>query len=326
MHIVVIYSEYGEPVAEAKKLNPHGAEQMRSTVESVQAGLEFCGHKVSAVKATVNLLSDIQALEKPDVLFNLSSGITNKRTQANVVGMLEMLEIPIVGSGLSTHVLGLHKEVTKVLLREAGIRTAGSQLFKTGDEAVRPDLRFPVLVKPEHEGSSVGVDTSSFVEHPEDLPGVIRAKMEVFNQVVIAEEYMPGREFTVGVLGNRDPEVLPFKEYLFQDNHEVHFLTTQAKADDVVTSVCPADVGEALADEIRTMAIAAFKTLRCRDFARIDFRLDAQGKPNVLELNTLPGLQKGYSDFPEVAEAAGYTYEALLDRLVQLACAPREKE
>lgn len=326
MRIALIYSKYDDLMEEVTQLNPHGATQMKDTVMAIAEGLEANGHKVTKIEATNALLNTLSAIETPDVIFNLSAGITNKRSQANIVGMLEMTGIPFVGSGLSTHVLGLHKEVTKILLREHGIRTARSQLFMDGDEEIRDDFVYPVIVKPEHEGSSVGVTESSKVNSKEELRDVVKEKMKIYNQVILVEEFLTGREFTMGVMGNLELEVLPIKEYLFEKTGEFEFLTVEAKADDLVPSKIPADIPDELRLEMEDMAKRAFRALRCQDLARVDFRLDSEGRPNIIELNTLPGMQKGYSDFPTTAEAAGYSYEELLDKLVNYALSPRGKQ
>lgn len=324
MHVVVMYSKYENLDEDGHRVNPHGAEQMRETVLGVTEALEKAGHSVTRVEASVSLLEDIRAVDNPDVIFNLSAGITNKRHQANFVGMLEMLNIPLVGSGLSTHIMGLHKEVTKIILREAGIPTARSQVFQDSGEPIRDDFVFPVIVKPEHEGSSVGVDESSYVEDKETLRRVVHEKMQTYKGAILAEEYLPGREFTIGVLGNQEPEVLPIKEYVFDEKAgSTRFLTVQAKANDTVTQVCPAELDDALQSELQDLARRAFLALRCRGFARIDFRLDANGRPHVLELNTLPGLQPNYSDFPNVAQVGGYDYDRLIQHLVELAVQER---
>ncbi|NLN96860.1 MAG: ATP-grasp domain-containing protein [Eubacteriaceae bacterium] len=319
MDIVLVYNQYENLEESAQIFNPHGAEQMRETVWAVAMGLKSMGHRVTKIEATNVLLEKIEALKaKPDVIFNLSAGITNKRSQANIVGMLEMLDVPIVGSGLATQVLSLHKKIAKILLQDAGVRTAKSQLFSTGEEEIREDFEFPVIVKPEHEGSSVGITESSKVLQRNNLRKIIQEKIKTYNQMILVEEFLPGREFTVGILGNDVLEVLPIKEYIFEDGG-VDFLTIKAKADDVVSFQVPAELSKELEEEIVDMAKRAFLALRCRQFARIDFRLDHKGQPHVIELNTLPGLQKGYSDFPILAEMGGYSYEALLDKLVTLA-------
>lgn len=325
MHVAVIYSKY-ENLENAHQVNPHGADQMRETLHGVTEALEMAGHTVSKVEASISLLENIRALDHPDVLFNLSVGITNKRHQANFVGMLEMLNIPLVGSGLSTHIMGLHKEVTKIILREARIPTARSQVFQDHAAPIRDDFVYPLIVKPEHEGSSVGVDDSSYVRNADALRATLQNKMQLLGGAMLAEEFLPGREFTIGVLGNADPQVLPIKEYVYDAGSDTTFLTVQAKADDTVRQVCPADVEEPLATELQDLARRAFLALRCRGFARVDIRLDADGCPKVLELNTLPGLQKNYSDFPMVAQAGGINYEELIQRLVALAVEERGYE
>ncbi len=319
MHIVLIYSDYKKLLETSVLVNEHDAEQMENTLKTVSNGLKNLGHKVTHVEATTTMLSEIEQLEEVDVLFSLTTGVGEKRYQANIIGMLEVLNIPIVGSGLSTHVFALNKEVTKIMLRDAGIRTAKSQLFVNGTEKIRDDFTFPVLVKPEHEGASVGIDDDSYVKDHGMLRDIIISKIEKYNGYILAEEFLPGREFTVGVWGNEELEALPVKEYVYKTNSDINMLTAEVKGEDLVDYTCPADIDEELERELKEMAIASYNTLRCRGFARIDMRLDSSGRPNVLELNTLPGLQIGYSDFPIAAKAAGYSYEEMLEKLIELA-------
>ncbi len=320
MYLVLIYSDYAKVSEKAARLNPHGAAQMENTVAAVQKALEQKGHRVTALPATPSLLEDILKLSPaPDLLFCLAAGIFNKAQQANVVGMLEMLPIPQVGSSLYTHVVGLHKATTKALLRAKGIPTAASQTFHTADEPLDAGLLFPLLVKPEHEGSSMGVEESSFVENEQQLRRQVRHILEQYNQPALAEEFVPGREFTVGIIGNREPRALPLKEFVFSKELAHPFISVGLKAADAVTHVCPAEVEEGLRQKIEAAAIGAFKALECRGFARVDIRLDAAGEPKVLELNTLPGLQPDYSDFPTAAAKAGIAYEDLIEQLVLLA-------
>lgn len=322
MHIALIYNGFEDVDSFATVVNPHGIKQMSETVRTVKESLEINGQQVTPVEATYTLLEDIDKIEMPDLIFNISAGITDKRSQANVVGMLEMLGIPMIGSGLNAHVIGLHKEITKTILMAKGVRTTKSQLFIDGNEEIRPDFEFPVIVKPEHEGSSIGVTLSSKVDHPDQLREVILAKMAIHNQVILVEEFLPGREFTVGVMGNLELEVLPIRETVFlEDGPQLR--TVDVKAESELPVVIPANITEELKEEIETMVKRTFRLLRCQDFARVDIRLDKEGRPNVIELNTLPGLQKDFSSFPMIAKAAGYSYEELLDRLVNIALEPR---
>lgn len=140
--------------------------------------------------------------------------------------------------------------------------------------------------------------------------------------MLLVEEFLPGREFTVGIIGNTDLEVMPIKETKFpKDGAQI--LTNELKMDATSLSEIPANIPNDLAEEMKEMAEKTYRILRCRDFARIDFRLDKKGQPNVIELNTFPGLEEGFSFFPLIAEAAGYSYNELLNRLIEVTAEPK---
>lgn len=323
MHIGLIYSNYENTNEGNANLEPGGAIRSSETATAIKKSLEANGHKVTAVETDFNLLNTLKQIEPLDLLFNLSTGISGKSSQANVVGMLEMINIPMLGSGLTTHVLGLHKEVTKSLLKVHHIRTARYQLVSDEHDTIREDFIYPLIVKPEHEGSGIGVTASSKVDTPNQLQDIIKEKIALHKQELLIEEYLPGREFTVGVMGNKTLEILPIKETIFNDDN-LQMLTYDLKMGDSdvtsdVTSEIPADIPKELQEEIETMVEQTYRILRCQDFARIDVRLDAEGKPNIIELNTYPGLSPKISFFPMIAKAAGYSYEALINRLVDIA-------
>lgn len=297
----------------------------QSTLTDVKNALLENGHTVTLTPADQELLLYFERSKTPDLIFNLSTGLIDKRSQANIVGLLELTGIPMLGSGLISHVVGLHKEITKSLLRAHDIRTARFQLIGDEEESIREDFAYPLMVKPEHEGSGIGVTESSMVRTPVQLRNAIREKITLHNQVLLLEEFLPGREFTVGVMGNKQLEILPIKETIFPEDG-LQILTDAMKTEDLSVSEVPADIPTALAEEIHEMTERTYRLLRCRDFARIDFRLDREGKPNVIELNTFPGLKNNYSFFPLIAKAAGYSYPALIQRLVEVALEPRGLE
>ncbi len=322
MHIALIYSKGEELSDQTREQNLRGASIVRNTVHDVEEALLENGHTTTLVQASSQLLSQLEEIEPPDLLFNLSTGLLDKRSQANMVGLLEMTGFPILGSGLISHVVGLHKEITKSLLTAHGIRTARFQLIGDEEEAIRGDFKYPLIVKPEHEGSGVGVTESSFVKTPAQLKRAITEKVAVHDQVLLVEEFLPGREFTVGVIGNKTLEILPIKETIFPEDG-VQILTDAMKIEEGSLSEIPARLPDDLEEEILEMTEKTYRLLRCRDYARIDFRLDDAGKPHVIELNTAPGLKDNYSFFPKIAEAAGYSYPSLINRLVEVALEPR---
>lgn len=318
MHIILVHSKYKNLGAATRTVDPIGPQRMARTVQAVTQALEAHQHKVSPVEANVHLLSQIEALNEPDLIFNLSTGMTDKKSQANIVGMLEMLQIPILGSGLMSHILGLHKEITKSLLTAHDIRTARYQIVTDETDPIREDFIFPVVVKPEHEGSGIGVTASSKVATREQLRTIIKEKVALHQQELLIEEYLPGREFTVGVMGNKQLEILPIKETIFLDD-DLQMLTYDLKLDNSIVNDVPANISPELEAEIKAIVSKTYRLLRCRDFARVDIRLDAEGKPNVIELNTYPGLSPDISFFPMIAAAAGYDYNQLIQRLVEIA-------
>lgn len=319
MHVGLLYT----PAEVAKKrdasLDPHGSEQMDLTVKAIEKALKDNGHEVTRIPATLNLLEDIEAIEGMDIIFNACTGITNKMQQANVVGMLELMGVPFVGSSLSTHILGLHKHISKRLFQSVGVPTANFQVFYTGEETVDPTLNYPLIIKPEHEGSSLGITEDSVVHDEAQLRAGLQRIFKLFSQPALVEEFITGREFTIGVLGNADPEVLPIQEIIYDTTDGKGFMTVDIKARDAVGVKCPADLDEVTAARIKNYAAKAYKALGCDEYARIDVRLDGEGTPYFLEINTLPGMQPEYSDFPRVAKAAGYTYESLIQKLLVLA-------
>lgn len=318
MHIILVHSKYKDLGAATRSVDPIGPQRMARTVQAVTQALEAQQHKVSPVEANIHLLSQIEALNEPDLIFNLSTGMTDKKSQANIVGMLEMLQIPILGSGLMSHILGLHKEITKSLLTAHGIRTARYQIVTDETDPIREDFIFPVVVKPEHEGSGIGVTASSKVPNREQLRTIIKEKVGLHQQELLIEEYLPGREFTIGVMGNKQLEILPIKETIFLDD-DLQMLTYDLKLDNSIVNDVPANISPELEAEIKAIVSKTYRLLRCRDFARVDIRLDAEGKPNVIELNTYPGLSPDISFFPMIAAAAGYDYNQLIQRLVEIA-------
>lgn len=318
MHIILVHSKYKYLGAATRSVDPIGPQRMARTVQAVTQALEAHQHKVSPVEANVHLLSQIESLVEPDLIFNLSTGMTDKKSQANIVGMLEMLQSPILGSGLISHILGLHKEITKSLLTAHGIRTARYQIVTDETDPIREDFIFPVVVKPEHEGSGIGVTASSKVATREQLRTIIKEKVGLHQQELLIEEYLPGREFTIGVMGNKQLEILPIKETIFLDD-DLQMLTYDLKLDNSIVNDVPANISPELEAEIKAIVSKTYRLLRCRDFARVDIRLDAEGKPNVIELNTYPGLSPDISFFPMIAAAAGYDYNQLIQRLVEIA-------
>jgi D-alanine-D-alanine ligase len=200
------------------------------------------------------------------------------------------------------------------------ILTPKFQVMETGREKLDPDLEFPLIVKPNAEGSSKGIGADCVVDTPEALREAVKAVIERYNQPALVEEYIKGREFTVGLLGSgKRPRVLPPMEIKFKDttnDRPVYDYDVKQEWEKHVEYTCPAELTDAQLKAMEKIARETFWSLDCRDFARIDFRMDDEGKLYVFEVNPLPGLTPGYSDLVLIAKAAGMTYDLLIGEVM----------
>ncbi|MCJ7761508.1 ATP-grasp domain-containing protein, partial [Candidatus Bathyarchaeota archaeon] len=215
------------------------------------------------------------------------------------------------------------KGLTHQLLSVAGVPSPHFQVFTDANARMEEKLGFPLVVKPLAEGSSKGVRSSSLVKDEESLRRQVSWVIKTYNQPAIVEEFLPGREFTVGLIGNGEPKVLPIVEILLENlpsgssslySYEAKWIwDTPEKPLDMFS--CPAEIPHKLEKEIKRIAVKTFKVLQCRDVCRMDMRLDEDDKPHILEVNPLPGMipnPDDHSCLPEAASMAGYTYDQLI--------------
>lgn len=256
-------------------------------------------------------------------VFNIAEGLNGEARESHVPAMLEMLGIPYTGSGVCTQAITLDKRRKKEILSYHGIPTPRFQLFVIGLERLDEGMRFPLFVKPNSEGSSKGIRNNSIINNIKELRERIKDIIKTYKQPVLVEEFLPGREFTVAILGNDKPRVLPIVEVTFDylpkdvnriDSYEVKWYW-DSRANPIDPVVCPAKISKRLGNEIKRVALDTYKVLGCVDLARIDIRLDGNNVPNVLDVNALPGLTpdpKENSRFPKACYAAGMSYEDII--------------
>ncbi|HLC96937.1 MAG TPA: ATP-grasp domain-containing protein [Candidatus Nanoarchaeia archaeon] len=263
------------------------------------------------------------------MVFNVAEGLEGFDREALVPKICEELDIPFTASGSITLINTLDKAKTKEILQEHGIPTPRFQVFETRDEDLL-DLEFPLLVKPLLEGSSKGVFNKNLVNNEEDLKKMIKETIQKYTQPAIVEEFLDGREFTVAIMGYKDPIVLPIIEITFDhlpedihpmDSYEAKWIYDDPKKG-VDPLVCPAKLEKGLENNIKSTALDAYEALDCKDWARIDIRLDQNSVPNVLEINALPGFMKDpkeNSRLPRAAYAVGWTYQELIEKVIDSA-------
>ena len=288
-----------------------------ATIAAMSAAIASLGHDVVELEADRTLPRALLAL-RPDLVFNVAEGARGASREAQVPALLEMLEIPYTGSGPAALVLTLDKAVAKAVVREAGVYTPRSFVISRGDEPAPSGFAYPAIVKPVAEGSSKGVLPASVATSEEDARDLACLLAQRYDQGALIEEFLPGREFTVAVLGE-PAEVLPPMEIVLQTRTEfpVYSFDHKLEPNDEVRYEAPARISPALDHALRDVALRSFEALGCRDVARVDIRLDRAGRPAFIECNPLPGLTPGWSDLCLIAEAARIDYRTLIRRILE---------
>ncbi|MFH1654609.1 MAG: ATP-grasp domain-containing protein, partial [Pseudomonadota bacterium] len=287
------------------------------TIEAIRRAIESFGHEVVELEATTELPS-ILPTSSVDVVFNIAEGIEGRTRESQVPALLELLGIPYTGSDATTLSIALDKGIAKRLVTEAGLFTPPFIQMMSGKERLPKNLTFPVIVKPIAEGSSKGIVMTSVVETEAELRKMVQEIAAKYRQAIIAESFLPGREFTVALLGEKRPRALPPMEVVFTDleqKHPTYSFETKFFSKQIKYEV-PAKIEEPLRRELERVSKNIFTILGCRDLARVDLRLDQDGKVNFMECNPLPGLTPGFSDLCIIAEASGLNYRALIGEIL----------
>ncbi|MER9158362.1 ATP-grasp domain-containing protein [Mesorhizobium sp. M0778] len=294
----------------------------RETVESVVAALQGGGHEALLCEGDKELLATLERFVPPDpqarpsgIVFNMAYGIQGESRLTHVPAMLEMAGVPYTGSSPLGHGLALDKIIAKRLIRDGGVPTPNFRVMRRGTESTG-DLRFPVVVKPRHESNSFGLQ---LVREPAQLKQAVELIVTQYAQDALVEEYIEGREIWVALLGNGKLEVLPLVEMDFGDR-ETRLMTLEAKDMAVagLQRICPAQIGSKLATVLRDISVATFRACQCRDYARVDLRIDHSGQPFVLEINSMPTLGM-LSTYVLAATTAGYSFSNLVNRILDVA-------
>lgn len=295
-----------------------------ATVGHICRALAALGHEVVRLRAGAGIIDALRTLQ-PDIVFNIAEGEGGRCREAHVPALLELLKIPYVGSDPLTLCVTLDKPVAKRLVAQAGFPTPPFRTFRNAREASGEiGLRFPVIVKPACEGSSKGVRIASRAVTLDKARDLIRFVTENYRQEALVEEFVGGPEATVGILGNEKARVLGIMEIVpktMSPEEFVYSLEVKRNWETQVEYRCPPRFSPATTGRIEECALGIFRLLGCRDFARLDFRIDAAGVPQFIECNPLPGLSPGYGDLPIMAERMGVPYLSLIGEILSHALA-----
>jgi D-alanine-D-alanine ligase len=309
-----IIGAFGRPCPEV-----YGRQSVQRVIDALREG----GHEVGVFEGDMSMLPALQEFMPPDaasgtpggLVFNMAYGVQGDCRYTHVPSMLEMAGVPYTGSSPLGHTLALDKVVTKILAIEAGVPTPAFKVLAGPGDA--PGLRYPLIVKPRHESSSFGL---KLVTSRGELDGAVAAIVEQYQQEALVEEYIPGREVAVGILGSNPSECLPLVEIDFSGRHLA--LMTHAdkthKSDDEPMRICPAPIDARLAEHLRDISLRTFAACHCRDYARIDLRVNERGEAFMLEINSMASLGWGGA-YVLAARQAGYSFPELVCAIVDSA-------
>lgn len=290
------------------------------TVIAIASILQNQGHEIFRLGGGKEFINNI--LNYPvDIVFNISEGLGNYRSrEAQVPSILEMLNIPYVGSDPLSLAVSLDKPLTKTIVSSAGIATPRWKTIKDYEDLYKQkwtDFPYPAFIKPAHEGSSKGIRLISRINNENELFNSLPGLLKNYNQPVLVEEFIEGDEITVGITGNAPPEVLGIMRILpkGQTSDFIYSLEVKRDWENLVDYECPARLDANILQKIEGYSLKIFSELGCRDFARVDFKLNRFGEPYFLEINPLAGLNPISSDLIIMARKLGQSYDDLIIKI-----------
>lgn len=284
-------------------------------VESYAQALRQAGHEVLIREGDAYLAPWLDEV-RPDICFNTCEGFGGDSREAQVPALLEMIGARYTGPTPLAAAITHDKPTTKRILHYYGLPTPPFQVFNTPDDPLRHTLRFPLFVKPAHEGTGMGVHNESVAHNERQLRDRVAWTIEAYQQPALVETYIAGRDITCGLVGNgHDVHFFPITEVDFSgyppELLPIYGSVQKVELEHLYRNKCPAPLGEALTRKIRWLTHQTFLVTGCRDFARVDFRLDERNRPFILEINALPGIAPR-SDLTLMAEAEGWTHGDLV--------------
>lgn len=324
MKIAIVFNRESKSVINLFGL-PNRERYGKKAIRNITDGLRKFGHQVTAFEGDKDLIRNLEKFmprvlkgERPGMVFNLSYGVQGQARYTHVPGILEMVGIPYVGSGPLAHSLALDKVVAKMIFRQHGLPTPDFAVLNEPGFSV-PDLSYPLITKPKNEAVSMGIKV---VHNEKELREAAQVIFDTFEQPVLLEQYIEGREINVGLLGNNPPEALPPCEIIFGKGGPSIYTIEDKKgvSGREIQWACPAPIGNELIQKAHEVAVGAFGALGCYDCARVDMRLDDKGNLYILEVNSLPSLGE-HGSYVIAAKEAGLDFSALVNRLVETASA-----
>ena len=309
------------PLKDGDPVDLNAEFDVKETVDLVKSAIELAGHKVVLIGNVNNLLKMLPDL-KVDIVFNLCEGFGSRNREAQVPVILETFGIAYVGSDGLTMSLTLDKIMTKKILIAEGIPTPRYIGIKTMDDLINLDhMKFPMIVKLCQEGTSKGISDESVIHNRKELENQSEFLFDRYdNSPLIIEQFIAGFELTVPIIGNFPPEAFPAVQVSIKDMLDLGEMiyTFERVSSTDLKYVCPAKIGKRLEKKLADLALRTYKSVDCLDFGRVDFRIDKDGNPYVLEINPLPSLSND-DVFDLSPKVVGCDYNMVVNKIIDAA-------
>lgn len=290
-----------------------------STIEAIDKTLQSLGYSTDRIGHVKELARRLSSGNRWDIIFNICEGMYGIGREAQVPALLDAFKIPYTFSDPLVLALTLHKGTTKRVIRDGGIPTPAFAVVESEKDFMNVHLPFPLFVKPVAEGTGKGIDAKSRVTNTRELKDICMQLLPRFSLGLIIESYLPGREFTVGIVGTgSEARSIGVLEVTLKEEAEAHSYTYVNK-ENCEELVVYNLVKDELAKSCEKVALDAWELLNCRDAGRVDIRLDMKGIPHFLEVNPLAGLHPEHSDLPIICNLAGYPYRELIRSIMDSA-------
>ncbi len=290
-----------------------------STIDAIEDAIRKMGHEPVRIGNVRSLVDRLAAGNRWDLVFNIAEGLYGFGRESQVPALLDAYQIPYVFSDPLVLALTLHKGMTKHVIRDVGLPTPDFTVISSEEDALAVDLPYPLFAKPVAEGTGKGVTPASKISDPSMLQATCKKLLTEFQQPVLVETFLPGREFTVGIVGNGNrTRSIGAIEVILLDHSEqdVYSYHNKEFCEELVKY---RKVDDPEAQRAMEIAVASFKALGCRDAGRVDLRSDTHGIPNFIEINPLAGLHPEHSDLCIIATHHGMSYQELLTEIVDSA-------
>jgi D-alanine-D-alanine ligase len=319
MNVGITYDLREDYLAEGYSEEETAEFDRSDTIEAIERTLQDLGFQTDRIGNISNLISRLVAGDRWDLVFNIAEGLRGFGREAQVPAILDAYGIPYTFSDPLVLALTLHKALTKHVMRSMGVPTPDFFVVEEASDTELVDLPFPLFAKPVAEGTGKGINAASRVATKGELASICGRLLQTYDQPVLVETFLPGREFTVGIIGTgKAAKAIGVMEVILKNDAEagVYSYWNKEKCEDLV-KYCLAQ--DAMAEKAREVALAAWRGLGCRDAGRIDLRADNNGTPNVMEINPLAGLHPEHSDLCILAHQTGMGYRTLIGAIMSSA-------